>query len=143
MTRSARFGICVASQSRNRGATSRGSRRTMDNVALDQSALCDNRHRMIELGKNRKDAPHDPPVFLDRLIGIGIGADRNGLRNIPFRRKLRPQDFGGIWAGDQPRLEIEARRKAEVGVARAGKAIDAAMLAAAKGIDGVVKGNVG
>ena len=97
---------------------------------------------MIEFGKYREDAPHDPPVFLDRLIGIGICANRNRRRDISFRRKLRPQDFGRIGAGNQPGLEIEARRKAEVGVARAGKAIDAAILAAAIGIDGKVKGNV-
>ena len=80
---------------------------------------------------------------LDRLIGIGVGADRDGARHVAGRRQFALQQFRRIGLREQLGFEIEARRQAEIGVGRPREAIDAAMLAAAIGIDRAVEGNVG
>ena len=53
------------------------------------------------------------------------------------------QALGGVDLGDDPRLEVEARREVEVAVRRPGEAVDAAVLAAAVGVDREVEGEVG
>jgi hypothetical protein len=37
---------------------------------------------MIELGKHFQNLPGQPVLALDRLIGIGVGAKRDGLRPV-------------------------------------------------------------
>ncbi|MNL20850.1 hypothetical protein D3C87_1421180 [compost metagenome] len=46
-------------------------------IAHDQRRLRHDHHRMIGRLQHFEDLAHDPPFPLNRLIGIGIGADRN------------------------------------------------------------------
>ncbi len=64
------------------------------------------------------------------------------LRHIAGRAQFLGQQRGGIGLGEQPGFEIHPRRHAQIGVGGPGEAIDAAMLAAAIGIDRLVEGNV-
>ena len=82
------------------------------------------------------------PVF-NRLIGVGIGPHRDPLRLVAGLRQLLCQQPGRIGFGKQLGLKIQTRRQVVIGVGRAGKAIHAAMLAAAIGVDRPVEGNVG
>ena len=85
----------------------------------------------------------DPPGPLHRLIGIGIGAKRNDLASVAGRAQLLREKPGGVRLEEQLGLEVEARREPEIGMGRPREAIDAAMLAAAIGVDGAVEGDVG
>src|SRR5262249_46465413 len=82
-------------------------------------------------------------LALDRLVGIGIGADRDGARLVALGRELALEQLRRLGLGEQLGFEVEARRKAEIGVGGAGEAIDAAGLTAALGSDRAIEGNVG
>ena len=82
---------------------------------------------------------HSP---LDRLVGIGVGADRDGARLVAGRRQLPFEQPRGVRLHEELRFEIEARRQAHIGVRRPREAVGAAVLAAAIGIDRAVEGNV-
>src|SRR5690606_28505934 len=45
--------------------------------------------------------------------------------------------------GDQPRFEIQPRREIQIGMARPGEAINAAVLATAVGVDGTIETDIG
>ena len=91
----------------------------------------------------RRICAHDAPLPLDRLIGIGVGADRDRARLVARRGELLLQKLRGVGLGEQLRLEIEPRRKPHIGVRRPREAVGAAVLAAAIGVDRAVEGNVG
>ncbi len=86
---------------------------------------------------------HHLLLALDRLIGVGIGADCDGFGGIARRRQFALEEAGRVDFCKQPCLEIEARGQAEIGVGGACETIDAAMLATAIGIDRPVEGNIG
>ena len=85
---------------------------------------------------------HDPVAPLDRLIGIGVGADRDDARLVAGRRQFALQQLRRVRLHEQLGFEIEPGRQAEIGVGRPREAIDAAVLAAAIGIDRAVEGDV-
>ena len=87
--------------------------------------------------------PGDAVLALDRLIGIGVGAEGDRRRHVFWRRQLALEELGRALFGEQAGLEIEPGREAHIGVARPRVAIEAAVLAAAVGIDRAVEGNVG
>src|SRR6185437_13379357 len=76
------------------------------------------------------------------LIGVGVGAHRDGARRIGFCRQFLRQQFRRVRLHQNLRFEICARRKAQIGMCRPCETIDAAMLAAAIGIDRTVERNV-
>ena len=49
-------------------------------VARHQRRLGDDADRMAELGQHLQDLPRDAVAALDRLVGIGVGAERDGAR---------------------------------------------------------------
>src|SRR5690606_39594720 len=57
--------------------------------------------------------------------------------------ELGAQQLRRVRLGEQPALEIEPRREIVTGVARPREAIDAAMLAAAIGVDRAVEADIG
>jgi hypothetical protein len=63
--------------------------------------------------------PGDVPLALDRLIGVGVGAHRDGRDAVSRLRQLRAQQARGVGFGEQLRLEIEARGEIVIGVDRA------------------------
>src|SRR5437588_184076 len=63
-------------------------------------------------------ATHDLMLALDRLVGIGVGANRDGARNIVGRRELAFEQLCRVGFGKQFRFEIKPGRKSEIGVRR-------------------------
>ena len=90
-----------------------------------------------------ENAAHDLPLALDRLIGIGVGADRDHARFVIRRRQFLFQELRRVGLGEQFRFEIEPRRQAEKGMGRPREAVDAAMLAAPVGVDRAVEADIG
>ena len=93
--------------------------------------------------KDFEDAAHDLVLALDRLIRIGVGADRDHARFVVPSRQLLFKQRRRIRLGEQLRFEIKARRKTEIGVGRPRKAVDAAVLAAAVRVDRAVEADIG
>ena len=99
--------------------------------------------RMAAAVEHFEDTPHHLMLAFDRLIGIRVGSDRDRARLVARGRELAFQQLGSIGLGEQLGLEVEAGREPEIGVGRPRETVDAAMLAAAVGIDRPVEGNVG
>ncbi len=98
---------------------------------------------MPGFGQNLDHLARDLQLALQRLIGVGVGAERDGGGLILRFGEFRAQQRGRVVLGVETRFEIQARRKSQVGVARPREAVDAAVLAAPVGIDRAVEGNVG
>ena len=111
-------------------------------VAGHQRRLGDDADRMAGAFQHFENAAHDLPLALDRLIGIGIGADRDHARFVILRRQFLFQQLRRIGLGEQFRFEIEPRRQAEKSVGRPRKAVDAAMLATPVGVDRTVEADI-
>ena len=111
-------------------------------VALDQRRLGDQPDRLAELGTHLKHRARDLPVTLHRLVGVGVGADRNRFAHIGRARQLGAQQFRRVALGKQLRLEVQPRRQAPVRIARPRIAIHAAMLATVVRVDRLVERNV-
>ena len=63
---------------------------------------------MIEFRQHFQDLPSDAVFAFDRLIGIGIGAERDRHRHVMGIRKFGAQEIRRIGLGEQLALEIEA-----------------------------------
>ena len=61
------------------------------------------------------DFPGDAMLALDRLIGIGVGAQRDRFAGITRLAEFGAQALGGVALGEQARLEIQPRRKIQIG----------------------------
>ena len=83
-------------------------------------------------------AGHLQPA-LQRLVGVRVRAERNRPADVARPRQLLLQQPGGILLDEYLGLEVEPGRQAQMAVARAGVAIDAAVLAAAIGVDRLVE----
>ena len=81
-------------------------------------------------------------ALLDGLIGIGIGANEDGLWLIGRFGKLPAQQVGCIAFGKQLALEIETGGELQIGMAGSGIAVDAAVFAPLIGVDGATKGDI-
>ncbi len=98
---------------------------------------------MAEAVEHLQDAPHDLVLALDRLIGVGIGADGDRARCIARRRELPLEQLRRVGLGEQLGFEIEPGREPEIGMRGPCEAVDAAVLAAAIGVDRAVERNIG
>ena len=107
------------------------------------SALGDDAHGIVELAQHTEDLAGDLQLALDRLVGIGVGAHGDHVGAVFRRGELRREQLGGVGLEQDLGLEIEAGREAEIGVGRPREAVDAAVLAAAIGIDRAVEADVG
>ena len=98
---------------------------------------------MIGLGEHLDAPPRDPPVALDRLVGVGVRPHRDRQNRIAALAEFRVQQRRRIGLREQLGFEVEAGRKIVKRVARPREAVDAAMLTAAISVDGAVEDNVG
>src|SRR5690606_27805708 len=121
----------------------RGQRREQVEVALHQRALGHQPERVAELGQHLDQFAGDPVAALDRLVGVGVHAQRDRRAAVALAREFGAQAFGGIGLGEQPGLEVQPRRQVHPRVRRARVAVHAAVLAAAVGIDRLVEAEVG
>ena len=112
-------------------------------IALDEHALGGDRDRVLAFSEHFDDLARDLPFALDRLVRIGVGAERNRLAAVAGPRKLPAQKERRIRLGEQPRLEVQSRRQIEVRVARPGIAIHAAVFTALVRIDRSLERDVG
>ena len=90
-----------------------------------------------------ENAAHDLVAAVDRLVRIGVGADRDRARLIVWRGKLALEQFRRLRLHEQLGFEIEPRREPEIGVGGARETIDAAVLATAIGIDRAIEADIG
>src|ERR1700732_4550153 len=90
-----------------------------------------------------KNPAHDLALAIDRLIGIGVGADRDHARLVILRRQLLLQKLWRIGLCKQARFEVEPRRQAQKSVGRPRETIDTAMFAAPVRIDRTIKTDIG
>ena len=86
--------------------------------------------------------PGDAEVTLDRLIWIGVRAERQRTDPVTGLPEFAPQQVRRLRLGHDLGLEVEAGREPQVLVARPREAVDAAVLAAAIGVDGPVERDV-
>ena len=112
-------------------------------VARHQRRFGDDADGMAGPLQHFENAAHDFVLALDRLIGIGVGADRDHARLVTRCRQFLLEQFRRVGLGEQLRFEIEPGRKSEIGVRRPREAVDAAVLAAAIGIDRAVEADIG
>ena len=112
-------------------------------VARHQMVLGDDAHRIVEVAQHAQDLARDLELALDRLIGIGVGAHGHHVGPVLRRGELGHEQLGGVGLEQDLGLEVEAGRQAEIGVRRPREAVDAAVLAAAIGIDRAVERHVG
>jgi hypothetical protein len=112
-------------------------------VAQNPVGLGRDDQRVARFGEDLDHRPRDAPFALDRLVTVGVRADRERSGRVAAFREFGAQQSCGIGFGEQPAFEIEPRRQVVEGVRRSGKAIDAAMLAAAIGVDRTVEADVG
>jgi hypothetical protein len=89
-----------------------------------------------------ENAAGDAIAALDRLIDVGDAAQHDRLRPIARLGEFGFQELNRVRLDEQLGLEIEPWRKTDIGVVWARVAIDAAVLAAAIGIDRLVEGDV-
>ena len=123
--------------------TSLGQRSQNVDVAQDQRRLRHDPDRMTGAVHDFENAPRELIGLLDGLVGIGICPERYGLYAIAGPRQLLFEKLRRVGFGDEHALEFQTGRKPEIAVRRPRKAIDAAMLAAAIGIDRLVEADIG
>src|SRR5947199_347087 len=76
-------------------------------------------------------------------FSAGIGAEGDRTRSVAGLGALGAQQLGGVGFGEELGLEVEAGRKLQVGMPWPLVAVNAAVLAAAVGIDRRDKADVG
>src|SRR3546814_18221783 len=99
------------------------------------SDVCSSDLRMPEPQHHLEQTARDLQLALDRLVGIGIGAERNHRTLVARLAQLGIEQRRSIRLVKQLGLEIAARRQVEIGVSGACEAEDAAVLEAAIWID--------
>jgi hypothetical protein len=112
-------------------------------VAFDQRSFGGDRQRVMKAGQHPNEVAHYPVFHLDRLIGVGVGADRNRGDPVGPAAQLGVQHSPEAGPRNQPGFKIELRRQVKKRMTGAGKAINAAMFAAALRVDGPVERQVG
>jgi len=105
-----------------------GQRHQQVQVAQHQRPLGDDVHRMPEAQQDLQCLARQPLLALQRLIGVGVHPQGDGLRHVARLAQLGLQPFGEVGLGDQPGLEIDARRKIPVRVRWPRKTVDADVL---------------
>jgi hypothetical protein len=75
-------------------------------VALDEGGLGHDAHRMPGLGEHFEDTAGEAEFALDRLIGVGVGAEHDRRTPVARRPELPPQQRGGLGLGEQAALEV-------------------------------------
>ena len=112
-------------------------------IAQDPVGLGCDGDRVARLETFFKHLAGDPVARLDWLVRVGVGPHGQWRRSVFWPGKGFPQQFGGIGLGKQLGFEVEPRGQVVIGVGRAREAIDAAVFAAAVGIERAVECDIG
>ncbi len=119
-------------------------RHALQDVEIAQYAggFRDDAYRMAEAVQHLQHRARQPQRAVDGLVWVGVGPQRHRPCDVAGFAQLALEQRGDVGLEHDLRLEIEAGRIAEIGVAGPGVAVDAAMLAAAIGIDRAVEADV-
>ena len=112
-------------------------------IAQDAAGFGDDAERVLGVGQHFDQSPGDFQLTFNRLVAIGDNAQRQGGGAVGRPGQLLAQQRRCVMLGEQLALEIQPRRKSEMGVIGTGKAIDAAVFAAPVRVDRSIKGHVG
>ncbi len=112
-------------------------------VAHHQRVLGDHRHGIAQLSQDRQAGAGELERALDGLVAVGHPAGGDDPRPPGRLRQLGAQEPRRIGFDQDARLEVHSSRPAEEFVARSRIAIDAAVLAAAVGVEAGVEAEVG
>src|SRR5450830_596951 len=111
-------------------------------IAQDQRALGDDRHRVPIAQQHFEGLPGDRVLTLDGLVRIGVGTQVDRRTHIAGLGQLLLQHIGGVGLGNQFGFEIQPRRQVPIGMAGPRIAVDAAMLTPAIRIDRAIERQV-
>ena len=103
-------------------------------VALYQRGLGDERNGVAGFGQNLQHRAGDLEFFFGGLIGVGDNAQRQRAGGMPAPPQILAQPPRRVALGENLRLKIQSRRKPQIRMRRARKAVDAAVLASAIGV---------
>ena len=112
-------------------------------VAQHAGGFGHDRHRMTESLQHLQHGAGELERALHRLVGVGVGAERHRPGDVAGLAELALQQRRELGLEVEQGLEVEAGGVAEIGVGGAGVAVDAAMLAAAIGVDRAIEAEVG
>lgn len=108
-------------------------------VPSQQGALDQDRQRRTGCRQRADDARHQGVAALRALVGVGVGAQRDGLAPPGRPAQLVTQHSGDVGLDHHLGVEVGARIEVQVLVGGAGETIATSMRAAAVAVDGVAK----
>lgn len=111
-------------------------------ILHNSSRLGDDGAGVLEAFEDFEHGAGEAERALDGLVGVGVGAECEGGGLVAGLSELLFEEGGDIGLVDEAGFEIEAGGVAEEGVAGAGVAIDAAVFAAAIGVDRAIEADV-
>jgi hypothetical protein len=112
-------------------------------VPRDEMVFRDDAERVPELGQHLDASARDLEPPLQRLIGIGDPAHRDFLYLVRALHELGAKKRRRIHLGENPRLEVDSRRKAEVLMRGPRVAVSAPVLAAPVRVDADAERDIG
>ena len=112
-------------------------------IPQHQGGFGGHRHRMAAGVEYLQHLPGNPEPALDRLVRVRDSTEHGGRGSVAGPSCQLPlQLLGGVGLVEESALEIQPRRQPEPGMRRPCVTVNAAMLAAAVGIDGTLEGHV-
>lgn len=120
-----------------------GHRREKIEIADHAIRLGRDHQRMIAFRQHLDDPAGDPPLALDRLIGISVRSQCHRLAHVTAVPQFGAQQRGGIRLGEELRLKIQPGREIMERVAWPREAIDASVLASAIRVDRAIEQDIG
>lgn len=85
-------------------------------------------HGVLEAQQDLQRLARQPLLALKRLIGIGVHSQGDRLRHVARLGEFLFEALGEVGLGDQPRLEVDARRQVPIGMTGPREAVDADVL---------------
>ena len=111
-------------------------------VPGDEVVLGDDRDRVHEIAQHLEAAAREFEPPLDRLVGVGDSRDGQHPRPPGAPGERGAEQLGRTVLDEDPALEVESGRESQVLVGRPGVAVDAAVLAAAVGVERCVEAQI-
>ena len=112
-------------------------------VAEDEGGFGHGGDGLAAVGEDFEALAGDLHFVFDGLVDVGAGGHDDGLGFPAGVGEFFFEEVGGVGLGHEFGFEIEAAGETEVFVVLACEAVDAAVFAAAVGVEGPVEGDVG
>lgn len=108
-------------------------------VAAQQGALGQDRERRTRFGQGADDGGHQRVAPLGPLVGIGVGAQGDGLALPRRAAQFAAQHLGHVGLDDDLGVKVVAAVQLQIFVGGPGEAVPAGMRAAAVAVDRIAK----